>query len=122
LLCWQQPQLRKLSRRKKFTNCKSGAEKAPRRCLKPTFKADRKGLEIFENNYNVRLNKCFLLEENTMIAREQGKTISSKLLHIIDVNANKVVGSFSPLNCDVQDKQCRNEQEFRALIKPFMEE
>ena len=57
-----------------------------------------------------------------MIAREQGKTISSKLLHIIDVNANKVVGSFSPLNCDVQDKQCRNEQEFRALIKPFMEE
>src|SRR4051794_28424101 len=27
----------------------------------------RKGLELFENHYNVRLNRCFMLEENTMI-------------------------------------------------------
>jgi hypothetical protein len=58
-------------------------------------KDDRKGLEVFENNYNASLNKCFLLEENTMITRDQGKTYTSKLLTLIDVNGNKVYGSFS---------------------------
>jgi hypothetical protein len=85
-------------------------------------KDERKGLENFENNYNVRLNKCFILEENTMINRDQGKVYSSKLLTLIDVHANKVVGSFSPLNCDVQEAKCRTEQEFRALIRPYMDD
>lgn len=85
-------------------------------------KEDRKGLETFENNYNVRLNKCFMLQENTIMTRDQGKTYSTKLLTLIDVHGNKVYGSFSSLNCDVQEKKCRTEQEFRALIRPFMEE
>lgn len=85
-------------------------------------KEDRKGLELFENNYNVRLNRCFLLEENTMTTRDQGKTYQSKLLTLIDVHGNKIYGSFSPINCDVQELKCRNEQEFRALIKPYMED
>jgi hypothetical protein len=85
-------------------------------------KDDRKGLEVFENNYNVRLNKCFMLEENTLITRDQNKTYTSKLLTLIDVHGNKVYGSFSPLNCDVQEKKCGTEQEFRALIRPYMED
>ena len=85
-------------------------------------KEDRKGLESFENNYNVRLNKCFLLEENTMITRDQVKTYQTKLLTLVDVHGNKVYGSFSPLNCDVQESKCRTEQEFRALIRPFMQD
>src|SRR4030088_1881288 len=76
-------------------------------------KEDRKGLESFENHYNVRLNKCFLLEENTMISRDQGKTYNTKLLTLIDVHGNKVSASFSPINCDVQDKKCRTEEEFK---------
>jgi hypothetical protein len=82
----------------------------------------RKGFESFENHYNVRLNKCFLLEENSMVITDAGKSHHSKLLTLVDVNDNKIYGSFSPLNCDVQDKQCRSEQEFRTLIRPFMEE
>jgi len=85
-------------------------------------KEDRKGLEVFENHYNVRLNKCFILEENTLITREQGKTYQTKLLTLDDVQDNKVDGSFSSLNCDVQETKCRNEQEFRALIRPYMED
>src|ERR1035437_5771027 len=51
-------------------------------------KDDRKGLEVFENNYNVRLNKCFMLEENTLITRDQNKTYTSKLLTLIEVHGN----------------------------------
>lgn len=85
-------------------------------------KEDRKGLEYFENHYNIRLNKCFLLEDNTSITRDQGKVHKTRLLTLIDVHGNKVTGSFSPINCDVQEKKCRTEEEFRALIRPFMED
>jgi hypothetical protein len=85
-------------------------------------KEDRKGLENFENHYNVRLNKCFMLEENTLITRDQGKTYTSKLLTLVDVHGNKAVGSFSPLNCDVQEKKCRGEDEFKVLIRPYMDD
>jgi hypothetical protein len=40
-------------------------------------KSERKGLELFENHYSVRLNKCFMLEINTLIIRDAGKTTSS---------------------------------------------
>jgi len=82
----------------------------------------RKGLETFENHYNVRLNRCFMLEENTMITRDNGKTYTSKILTLLDVNDNKGYGSFSLLNCEVQQITCGSEQEFRSLIKKFMED
>ena len=41
-------------------------------------KEDRKGLEVYENSYNVRLNKCFILEGNTLTTRDQGKTYQTK--------------------------------------------
>jgi len=73
-------------------------------------KEDRKGLEVFENHYNVRLNKCFILEENALITGDQGRTYQTKLLTLGDVQDNKVYGSFSSLNCDVQETKCRSEQ------------
>jgi hypothetical protein len=83
---------------------------------------DRKGLETFENHYNVRLNKCFILEDNTVFTADAGKSYKSKLLTLIDVNDNKIFASFSPLNCDIGSTKCRSEEEFRALIRPLMEE
>lgn len=85
-------------------------------------KSDRKGLELFENHYNVHLNRCFILEESTIITNDQGKTNKTKLLTLIDVNDNKVQGSFSSLNCDVQERKCDSEDEFRSLIKLFMQD
>jgi hypothetical protein len=70
----------------------------------------------------MRLNKCFLLEENTMTTRDQGKTYQTKLLTLVDVHGNKVVGSFSPINCDVQEIKCHSEPEFRTLIRTFMQD
>ncbi|MBR0752724.1 hypothetical protein JQ604_11060 [Bradyrhizobium jicamae] len=83
---------------------------------------ERKGLEQFENHYNVRLNRCFMLEENTMTMKDAGASKSYKLLTLVDVNDNKVYGSFGPLNCDVQNSPCKSEQEFRSLIRQFMED
>ena len=85
-------------------------------------KEERKGLENFENHYNVRLNKCFMLEDNMLTTRDQGKVYQTRLLTLVDVHGNKAVASFSPLNCDVQEKKCRTEEEFRVLIRPFMED
>lgn len=74
---------------------------------------ERKGLESFENHYNVRVNRCFILAETTMTAKDAGKSYGMKLPTLIDVNDNKIYGSFSPLNCDVQNTTCKSEQEFR---------
>ncbi len=63
-----------------------------------------------------------MLEENTLTTRDQGKTYQTKLLTLVDVQGNKVYGSFSPLNCDVQETKCRTEQEFRVLIRPYMDD
>ena len=52
-------------------------------------KEDRKGLENFENHYNVRLNKCFMLEENTLMTRDQSKVYKTRLLTLVDVHGNK---------------------------------
>ncbi len=76
----------------------------------------------YENHYNTRLNKCFIFETSDTFMRENGKTTSVKILIIADVNENKVYADFDPLQCDVQGKTCHSEQEWRAMIKPLMEE
>jgi hypothetical protein len=77
----------------------------------------------FENHYNPRMNKCFMVEESTSYFRDdKNKPMSIKILILIDVNDNKVVGNFDPLQCTVQEKVCRSEQEWRSLIKPFMQD
>jgi hypothetical protein len=49
-------------------------------------KDQRKGLENFENHYNVQLNKCFLLEMNTSFMSVEGKTTSMDFLTLVDVS------------------------------------
>src|SRR5258708_15299328 len=86
-------------------------------------KNERKGLEDFENHYSVRLNKCFLLEINTIFLTVEGKNVSSKSLVLVDINDNKSYGTFhTSFSCEVMEKACRTEQEFRALIRPYMED
>ena len=73
-------------------------------------------------HYSVSLNRCFILEMNTTYSQVDGKSLKTKVLNLIDVNDNKSYGSFSPLNCDVQERACHSEQEFRTFIRPFMED
>jgi hypothetical protein len=76
-------------------------------------KEDRKVLSDTRTRYNVRLNKCFILEENMMYTRP-GQNLPDQITHVVDVRGNKVYGSFSPLNCDVREARYRTEREFRA--------
>ena len=88
-----------------------------------TFQSlSEKVLNNFENHYNIRLNRCFILEENTTLTKDMGKSYSIKILTLIDVNDNKSYGSFSPPSCEVQNVPCKSEQEFRSLIRQFMED
>ena len=41
---------------------------------------------------------------------------------IFDINENKKYGAYISGTCYVQTKQCKTEEEWRALIKPFMED
>jgi hypothetical protein len=85
-------------------------------------KDQRNGLTNFENHHNVRLNKCFMLEDSTTVTHDQGKAFTYRFLALIDVQDNKVYASFDSLACEVQGKKCGTEEEFRTLIRPLMEE
>jgi hypothetical protein len=80
----------------------------------------------YENHYSARLNKCFFLEIADLYEKGKGST---KSLRLFDLNENKQYGicmsSFGdgvPYPCFVQDQVCRSEDEWRTLIKPFMED
>ena len=72
-----------------------------------------RGQEIanYENHYNTRLNRCFILESSDTYMRESGKTTIIKVLIVADINENKVFANFDPLRCDVQGQTCHSEQE-----------
>ena len=78
----------------------------------------------YENHYNSRLNKCFYVI--TINDWREGLQMFS----LVDVNENRWVGSYhasksvpdGPVRCEVQKKRCNSEEEWRALIKPFMED
>ena len=55
----------------------------------------RKGLENYENHYNVQLNRCFMVEENTFFIKSDGRNVLQRLITFIDVNDNKSIGNFS---------------------------
>jgi hypothetical protein len=78
----------------------------------------------YQKHYNSRLSKCFYLE-TTVFSFENEKMSAMSLW---DLNENKQYGDYmkgpfsKPLQCYVQTSSCQSEQEWRELIKPFMEE
>jgi hypothetical protein len=77
----------------------------------------------YENHYNARLNKCFYLLTVTTSSLERWRL---KNVVLIDLHENKEYGTFMGgtvvTSCEVRGIQCRTEQEWQALVKPFMEE
>ena len=79
----------------------------------------------YENHYNARLNKCFYLEVmNAQDRAEPPYTIMTlyDLKDGIEIASYSKVEGEAPSICVMQGKQCKTEQEWRALIKPFMED
>ena len=78
----------------------------------------------YENHYNTRLSKCFYLERR--IVHTHGKA-PYRELRLFDLNENREIGTYSRIEndpfvfCVIEEKGCRNEDEWRELIKPFMQ-
>src|SRR5262249_44713289 len=81
----------------------------------------------YENHYSGRLNKCFYLETTTILHKTKDRKLS-KSLRLFDLHENREVGTYfqfdgsPPMQCTVGDGSCRTEQEWRVLVKPFMED
>jgi hypothetical protein len=79
----------------------------------------------YENHYNGRLNKCFYLQSATIIPKDRN---TSRSLQLFDLHENREVGTYfsfdkgSVMQCQVGNEFCHTEQEWRALVKPFMED
>jgi hypothetical protein len=71
------------------------------------------------------LKKCFFLEAREDVERGVRE---SKQLKLIDLQDNREIGIYvfiyrqSTTDCSVQGKECTSEEEWRGLIKPFMED
>jgi hypothetical protein len=94
----------------------------------PDYNSVAKVMANYENHYNFRLNKCFYLLTST------GKS-GTKIMALFDLNENnennenKGYGLYvsteeakEPIQCYVQTSECKTEEEWRALIRPFMED
>ena len=72
----------------------------------------------YENHYNKRLNKCFVLL----------KYSEKQLKSLRNINDNTMYGSFLSkqdgkiIICNVLDKKCNSEEEWNSLVKPYMED
>lgn len=70
---------------------------------------------FYQNHYNKKLNKCFILVDDSEKYRK----------NLFEVNELKIYGSFSMekgIVCNVLEKKCKSEQEWDLLVKPYMEE
>jgi HD superfamily phosphohydrolase YqeK len=74
------------------------------------------------NKAHSRLNKCIYLSDS--ISWGAGGEV--KLIDLVDLQENRQIAFYlkipGVLRCLVQQQQCKSEEEWRALIKPFMED
>jgi len=76
----------------------------------------------YEGHYSSRLNKCFSVETINIFGNPP-----SRMTRLFDLNESRMIGEYSKtadnyVFCRVQQKRCKSEAEWRALIKPFMED
>jgi|SRR6516165_4206477 hypothetical protein len=76
----------------------------------------------YEGHYSSRLSKCFSLETINIFGNPP-----SRMTRLFDLNQSRMIGEYSKtadnyVFCRVQQKRCKSEAEWRALIKPFMED
>ena len=107
---------------------KQAAEAFAKEWEAPDYNSVAKAMANYENHYNSRLNKCFYFLTTT------GKS-GTKIMALFDLNENnennenKGYGLYvsteeakEPIQSYVETSDCKTEEEWRALIKPFMED
>ena len=75
----------------------------------------------YENHYNLRFSKCFYIE---ITNAQEG---SFRSMRLYDLHRNKEMAGYDKwadtvVYCLVKGKQSKSEEEWRTLIKPFMED
>src|SRR6516165_2813812 len=79
----------------------------------------------YEHHYNSRSHKCIYLEVRDT---QKSDRPPLRMLSLLDLHEKRTIAKYSKLEgdrfavCWVQDKRCKTEEEWRALIKPFMED
>ena len=88
----------------------------------------------YQSHYNSRSNKCFyLLKREGHRENYRDSRGLYKIIMLIDLHENRGIGSYEGMtteptteektfDCLVQEKKCKSEEEWRALIKPLMED
>ncbi len=70
----------------------------------------------YENHYNKKLNKCFIVMYHELSNR------------LVDINENKIYGEFwmngkgEVTRCYVKEKVCRTPSQWESFIRSYMEE
>jgi hypothetical protein len=95
--------------------------KLQKQCGEDSYKFFKKTYDdsfegFYENHYNKKLNKCFIVVNNNKIYWKS----------FYDVNESKLQGLFTPdgVSCFVFEKKCESQsrEEWDSLVKPYMEE
>lgn len=87
----------------------------------------------YQNHYNNKLNKCFMVVKEHFIDRDlDNKPERTIVEDLYDVNENKLIGSFTMkwsnltksngILCKFLNKECKSQEEWDILVKPYMEE
>jgi hypothetical protein len=95
----------------------------------PVNTSDGQAIVSYRNHYNSRLNKCLALITYKSLPFKAKPPRVSKQMTLFDVNANQDYGFYfkfddepSPSDCKVEGKACGSEQEWEALVAPYMSE
>ncbi len=86
----------------------------------------------FECHYDKKLDKCFILVKYIVLPQKLEDDPAWYFLFLIDVYGRKEFGAFRReqrknfnwfvRHCEVNSEKCSSEEEFRNLIRPYMEE
>jgi hypothetical protein len=84
----------------------------------------------YENHYSLRLDRCFYLEITKEHRPDEGPPF--RMMTLRDLNESRVIARYHKANRDrkaycwleevIDNRRCESEEEFRALIKPLMED
>ena len=85
----------------------------------------------YTNHYNAKGNRCYVLLETTGFQKESktGEITMTESKTLIDVNENKDLASYfafvnppKVMLCRMAEAHCRSSKEWKALVRPYMEQ
>jgi predicted AAA+ superfamily ATPase len=93
---------------------------------------DGSSMSNYTCHYNRKMNKCYVLLTFTYFSgkkKDKDSLGSTTEISLWDINENKQYGQFTRYSLgkyyfqgEVSGKHCNSEQEWDALVKPYMEE